>query len=172
MYTVPRHQEAKIGQMVLPEPWLLIRTYINMLQQLRGSFRNWYARQLHRPPHSAGVPPPFSLQTCRRHCSSSQTMRHKGSLLELSIHNLSTKHLICQMTWKQEKDGSRNKREKLSRYTGGSPTAKASLINVLNVKTDKPRSQRDIFICVSMEYMPKEVKSQMINNKRKKTPSN
>lgn len=37
--------------------------------------------------------------------------------------------------------------------TRRSPTAEASIINVLNIETNKPRTQRNIFICISMKYV-------------------
>lgn len=39
-------------------------------------------------------------------------------------------------------------------HTRGSPTAEASIVNMLNIKTNKPRTQRDIFICKPMKYVP------------------
>lgn len=38
--------------------------------------------------------------------------------------------------------------------TRRSPTAQASIINMLNIQANKPRAKRYIFICIPMKYVP------------------
>lgn len=44
----------------------------------------------------------------------------------------------------------------MANHTSRSPTAEASVINMLNIKTNKPRTKRNIFVCKLMKYGPIE----------------
>lgn len=114
--------------------------------------------------HSKG-PPPLRhivrvriwsfLLICRFHCSSSQMRRCRRCLLVPSIHNLEigNNERLRRSPNKIEPFGS-SMQEVFVNDTWWSATAHIALVNVLNFKTDKPRTKRHVFIGILVQYGP------------------
>ena len=58
--------------------------------------------------------------------------------------------------------------EKGMKSTWGSSTTHATLINMFNIKTNKPWTQRHIFICIFVQYGPAIVAHKQILTMTKK----
>lgn len=117
------------------------------------NFKKYCAKLHHHPHRNVDELAPFCQQTCIYRYSSNRMTPHKESQFVPSIHNLLHNKFHYSYLW----DGGSNR---LLRSTGlGNgltrrwPATQASFINMLNIKTDKPRSKRNIFICKPVEYV-------------------